>query len=58
MHSLIKGWDKISPAGYNYPTFGCEGTRDDRYKELSTFLSTISEETSSRLNNYTNDGLY
>lgn len=47
----------IKAASY-FPTFACEGSSDDRYKELSGFLTTIAEETSSKLYNYTNDGLY
>jgi hypothetical protein len=45
-------------AASHFPTFGCAGDRDNRYKELAGFLTTISQETSSRLYNYTNDGLY
>lgn len=47
----------IKAASY-FPTFACEGSSDDRYKELSGFLTTIAQETSSKLYNYTNDGLY
>ncbi len=51
-------YDSFIAAASYFPTFGCTGDSDNRYKELAAFLSTISEETTSRLNNYTNDGLY
>lgn len=51
-------YDSFIAAAKSFPTFGCSGDADNRYKELAGFLSTISEETTSRLNNYTNDGLY
>ncbi len=45
-------------AANHFPTFACAGDLNNRYKELAAFLTTISQETSSRLYNYTNDGLY
>ncbi|MFA5959188.1 MAG: hypothetical protein WC785_01560 [Tatlockia sp.] len=43
-----------------FPEFGCyPGTsKERRYKELSNFLTTIAQETTSAVSGYTNDGLY
>lgn len=38
--------------------FGCVGTVETRYKELSNFFATIAQETTSVIAGYTNDGLY
>ncbi len=47
-------------AAKNFPSFGCapNSAKIDRYKELSNFLTTIAQETTSTVYGYTNDGLY
>ena len=43
-----------------FPEFGCYSgtTKERRYKELSNFLTTVAQETTSAVSGYTNDGLY
>ena len=43
-----------------FPEFACYPgtTKERRYKELSNFLTTIAQETTSAVSGYTNDGLY
>ncbi|MCX7114603.1 MAG: hypothetical protein NTW08_01615 [Gammaproteobacteria bacterium] len=54
------GYANFISASQLFPEFGCypNTTKERRYKELSNFLTTIAQETTSAASGYTNDGLY
>lgn len=54
----VLSYTNFIKATKKFPTFACDGDYVTRHKELVGFFATIAHETSSRIFNYTNDGLY